>query len=185
MCINRQSFPPLFYHGASPMVFFFLLYLRLSRCTSCMTSPPRGSPQLLMTKSCRANESREEVKERKKKGEKGLQWFCKGVLSRPVASCDCRKLCRSEPLPSTREQKVIRLEDRQKNPTLASKQAPVVSSSSAHDACNMRRRNRSRLARPYIWRLSSLSLVICPSTCPVLQGSVRAARTAENSLSKP
>jgi hypothetical protein len=38
------------------------------------------------------------------------------------------------------------------------------------------------LARPSIWRLSSLSLVICPSTCPVLQGSVRAARVAANSL---
>src|SRR5258708_17270206 len=45
----------------------------------CMAYPPRGSPQLLMTKSCRANENREEVKERKKKGEKGLQWFCKGM----------------------------------------------------------------------------------------------------------
>jgi hypothetical protein len=49
-------------------------------------------------------------------------------------------------------------------------------------ACNTRRRSRSMLARPYIWRLSSLSLVICPSTCPVLQGSVRAACTAGNSL---
>src|SRR5260221_11437787 len=122
----------------------------------------------------------------KEKGRGGLPVVLQGCArAGPVASCDCRKLCRSEPLLSTREQKAIRLEDRQKKPNLASKQAIVVSSSSAHAACTMRRRRRSRFARPYIWRLSSLSLVICPSTCPVLQGSVRAARTAGNSLSRP
>ena len=41
------------------------------------------------------------------------------------------------------------------------------------------------LARPYIWRLRSLSLVICPSTCPVLHGSHNAARAAPASFRNP
>src|SRR5260221_5085957 len=77
----------------------------------------------------------------KEKGRGGLPVVLQGCArAGPVASCDCRKLCRSEPLLSTREQKAIRLEDRQKKPNLASKQAIVVSSSSAHAACNTRRR---------------------------------------------
>src|SRR5690242_17460184 len=46
-------------------------------------------------------------------------------------------------------------------------------------AASMNRRlRRSKLARPNIWRLIIFSRLIWPSTCPVLQGSVRAARTA-------
>ena len=40
------------------------------------------------------------------------------------------------------------------------------------------RSSRSRLAQPYIWRLMILSRLICPSTCPLLQARVTAARTA-------
>ena len=40
------------------------------------------------------------------------------------------------------------------------------------------RSSRSRFARPYIWRLRALSRLICPSTGPLLQASVKAARTA-------
>jgi len=47
-----------------------------------------------------------------------------------------------------------------------------------HAASRNRRSSRSRLARPYIWRLRVLSRLICPSTGPLLQASVRAARTA-------
>jgi hypothetical protein len=45
-------------------------------------------------------------------------------------------------------------------------------------ANNTRRRNRSTLARPYICRLISFTLVTCPSTCPLLHATVAAARTA-------
>jgi hypothetical protein len=38
------------------------------------------------------------------------------------------------------------------------------------------------LARPYIWRFTSLSLVIWPSVWPFDQGSVMAAQTAALSL---
>ena len=40
------------------------------------------------------------------------------------------------------------------------------------------RPSRSRLARPYIWRLMVFSRLICPSTCPLLQANSTAARTA-------
>jgi hypothetical protein len=40
------------------------------------------------------------------------------------------------------------------------------------------RSSRSRWARPYIWRLSAFSRLICPSAGPLLQSSVTAARTA-------
>jgi len=40
------------------------------------------------------------------------------------------------------------------------------------------RSSRSRPAWPHIWRLRVLSRLICPSTGPLLQASVRAARTA-------
>ena len=52
-------------------------------------------------------------------------------------------------------------------------------------ASSTRRRNNSKLARPYIWRLRSLSFVTCPSACALLQGVVRAARTASPSCSSP
>jgi len=45
-------------------------------------------------------------------------------------------------------------------------------------AWRTRCRRRSNLARPYIWRLRSLSRVTWPSVCPLLYGSSRAARTA-------
>lgn len=41
------------------------------------------------------------------------------------------------------------------------------------------------MARPYFWRLSSLSLVIWPSVWPLLQGVVRAVRTAALSRRRP
>src|SRR3954468_18853514 len=52
-------------------------------------------------------------------------------------------------------------------------------------ARSMRRRSRSRPARPYICRFSSLSRVIRPSVWPLLQGVVSAARTAAPSCSRP
>ena len=42
-------------------------------------------------------------------------------------------------------------------------------------AAMTRARSRSSFARPYIWRFTSLSLVIWPSVCPFDQGSLRAA----------
>src|ERR1019366_10016844 len=44
---------------------------------------------------------------------------------------------------------------------------------------------RSIFARPYIWRFTSFSFVICPSVWPFDQGSVRAARTAALSRVSP
>ena len=49
----------------------------------------------------------------------------------------------------------------------------------------MRRRSRSRPARPYVCRFSSLSRVIRPSVWPLLQGVASAARTAAPSFSRP
>ena len=46
-------------------------------------------------------------------------------------------------------------------------------------------RRRSSLARPCIWRLTSLSLVIWPSVCPLDQGSTSAAATALSSACSP
>ena len=45
--------------------------------------------------------------------------------------------------------------------------------------------SRSSLPRPYIWRLTSLSLVICPSVWPLDQGVVIAALTAALSFMMP
>jgi hypothetical protein len=45
----------------------------------------------------------------------------------------------------------------------------------------MRRRNRSGLARPYIWRLSILTRLMCPSMLPELHWRVRPAVTAPSS----
>jgi hypothetical protein len=42
-------------------------------------------------------------------------------------------------------------------------------------------RRRSNPARPYMDRLMTFNRLICPSTGPVLQGSVRAACTASRS----
>jgi len=42
----------------------------------------------------------------------------------------------------------------------------------------IRARSKSTLARPYIARLSVFNLLICPSVCPLLQGSSTALRTA-------
>ena len=47
-----------------------------------------------------------------------------------------------------------------------------------HAASRNLRSSRSRLALPYIWRLIVFSRLICPSTWPLLQASVTAARTA-------
>ena len=50
----------------------------------------------------------------------------------------------------------------------------------------MRRASRrSIFPRPYIWRLTSLSLVICPSVWPLDQGRTMAARTAVWSFAMP
>ncbi len=50
--------------------------------------------------------------------------------------------------------------------------------SACYAGATRRARRRSSLARPYIWRLTSLSFVICPSVWPFDQGWVRAAVTA-------
>jgi hypothetical protein len=55
-------------------------------------------------------------------------------------------------------------------------------SASLRQACpSTRQRSRSNPARPYISRLMTLSRLTWPSTCPLLHGSVRAARTASSS----
>src|SRR4051812_47588466 len=54
-----------------------------------------------------------------------------------------------------------------------------------HAARRTRWRSRSKLARPYICRLISLSRVIWPSAWPLLQGVVSAARIAAPSCSSP
>ena len=41
--------------------------------------------------------------------------------------------------------------------------------------------DRGKLARPYIWRLISFNLWICPLIGPLLHGMVRAASTASPS----
>jgi hypothetical protein len=48
-----------------------------------------------------------------------------------------------------------------------------------------RRRRRSKLARPYMVRFSSLRRVIWPSACPLLHGVVSAARTTVPSCFSP
>ena len=50
--------------------------------------------------------------------------------------------------------------------------------SCGHAAQSTRRRSRSKPALPYIWRLSVLSRLICPSACPLLHGSSSAALIA-------
>jgi len=50
-----------------------------------------------------------------------------------------------------------------------------------HPGWTIRARNRSILPRPYIWRLTSLSFVTCPSVWPLDQGSTMAAFTASSS----
>ena len=52
-------------------------------------------------------------------------------------------------------------------------------------AARTRLRRRSYFARPYICRFSAFSRLICPSTGLVLQGSVKAARTAASSRRSP
>src|SRR3954470_4308903 len=53
---------------------------------------------------------------------------------------------------------------------------------SPRQACpSTRQRSRSNPARPYISRLMTLSRLTWPSTCPLLHGSLRAARTASSS----
>ena len=47
-----------------------------------------------------------------------------------------------------------------------------------HAASKNLRPSRSRLARPYIWRLIVFRRLICPSVWPLLQSSITAARTA-------
>jgi IS5 family transposase len=54
-----------------------------------------------------------------------------------------------------------------------------------HAAPRRRALRRSGFARPYIWRLTSLSLVMWPSVCPLDQGSARAAATACSSARSP
>jgi hypothetical protein len=55
---------------------------------------------------------------------------------------------------------------------------PYLLSSTTQPLCKTRAFNRSRLARPYICRFNILSRVICPSTCPLLQGERSASCTA-------
>jgi len=55
---------------------------------------------------------------------------------------------------------------------------PVHKHSGNFHAARRRFRSRSCLARPYICRFNTFSLLICPSTGLVLHGSARAARTA-------
>jgi hypothetical protein len=57
--------------------------------------------------------------------------------------------------------------------------AKLVLHGAFYDAPSKRARSRSSLARPYIWRFTSFSLVFCPSVCPFDHGSVRAAFTAQ------
>jgi hypothetical protein len=52
------------------------------------------------------------------------------------------------------------------------------------DSGNRRARSSLTPARPYIWRLSVLRRLMCPSTGPLLQGSVTAASTAPKSFAK-
>ena len=52
-------------------------------------------------------------------------------------------------------------------------------------AARTRARSRSKFARPYLWRLIALSRFTCPSTGPLLQGSVSADSTAFVSRSSP
>ena len=52
-------------------------------------------------------------------------------------------------------------------------------------ASSTRWRSKSKPPRPFIMRLIVFSLLICPSTGPVLHGSDRAARTATRSRFKP
>jgi hypothetical protein len=54
-----------------------------------------------------------------------------------------------------------------------------------HAGVRRRTRSRSSLARPYIWRFTSLSLVICPSVWPFDHGSTNAAITAARSALMP
>jgi HipA-like protein len=52
---------------------------------------------------------------------------------------------------------------------------------SSYAAASTLWRRRSKPARPYMVRLMTFSRLICPSTGPVLQGSVKAACTASRS----
>ena len=61
----------------------------------------------------------------------------------------------------------------------------VQSGGIGHAGATRRARRRSRRARPYICRLTSLSLVICPSVGPFDYGSVRAAVTADRPAAMP
>ena len=54
----------------------------------------------------------------------------------------------------------------------------------AQTVASSRASSRSSLARPYIWRLISLSLVICPSVWPFDQGLVIASATAARSSTR-
>jgi len=54
----------------------------------------------------------------------------------------------------------------------------AVSAGPSRGAPTKRRLRRSRCARPNIWRFSILRRLICPSTGPVLHGSVMPALTA-------
>src|SRR6516165_9879965 len=49
----------------------------------------------------------------------------------------------------------------------------------------MRLRSSVKLARPYIWRLTALTLLTMPSTLPELQGRVSPLRTASLSMRIP
>ncbi len=54
----------------------------------------------------------------------------------------------------------------------------VLAAFGDHAASRNLRSSRSRLARPYIWRLMVFSRLICPSVWPLLQSRDSAARTA-------
>src|SRR6266566_8808959 len=52
-------------------------------------------------------------------------------------------------------------------------------------ACSTFTRNRSRWARPNIWRFKNLSRLTCPSVMPFLSGREKAAYTAASSRKMP
>jgi len=65
----------------------------------------------------------------------------------------------------------------EKRPTLKEVDGRIFS----YAAASTLWRRRSKPARPYMDRLMAFNRLICPSTGPVLQGSVRAACTASRS----
>jgi hypothetical protein len=64
------------------------------------------------------------------------------------------------------EDRHISLWEDMENSAQTTREHAVIPSSISDAAGSTRRRSKSNLARPYMWRLSSLSRLICPSTWP-------------------